>query len=984
MVNDSLLRLFNSEFFNAWIAVTYLFKYSDKDDIQHYLCDALKKFPSVEIEFFLPQLMHLLVTQPKTSTALEDTLIDLGKKSPHFAVMSIWYLQTYMSDWSSDPTSPSYLLCERVLNKCQANLLADQLQPTDWIDTTENQGIHCDVDDDDDDDMDIATATATANQYQPSVTGSTTINEDRHSQQHWDIENTLELDTNKNEDGDNLSRPPSSASSLPPLHSRQSSQRSMDSSSDRPQPLSPTRPFSFSVSLEDLHGGKAFSLSRYLSSHIKWSQHKSFQRMHRMVSGGSSSIEDRTASPTLNVNTRIMGSSSVPLNDGHPPSPAPFSSNHHDDYLLRRQYTSSLPPPSPLQDDSSSSGQHLPTLIRSSSSTSSFFSPRTSSDSLTHANNNSNKTKRQHLQHEHQWVRSGYFQYEMQFLVALSDIAERLVALPKLARVSALHAELTLLNHNLPAEICLPLWCSGSCSSLHHRVVRVSPSDAVVLNSAERAPYLLMIEVLDDGMCLELEGIKASANEMDVPLVAYGQDIMDNHAQQHGTRELHDDDKDDDDTMDLGTITNKISASESTGHKKTFGEESLTNMMDDDADGVLGSSDFSRQMRTAAIMLAQLQQQDANDPAQPMVHAIRQRVIDQMVSLEEQRLEAIAAQQYESEQALDIHQGGNEPDNGSNKNNFGMKDEPRSMMMMNKDDPSAAVFSEAWQVKKERIRETSPFGHLPNWRLLSVIVKQGTDLRQEQFAIQLIREMQKIWQDAGVDAWVQYYRVLVTSDNSGLIETIRNTISIHSIKKNAYTKKDDSVYTLRDFFEQRWGPPTSSTFRAAQDAFMKSLVGYSIACYLLQIKDRHNGNLLIDDQGHLIHIDFGFVLSNSPGSVGFEMAPFKLSQEYIDVLGGMDSELFGKYRMLMKQAFKAVRKYGDNILLLVEMMSKSSHLPCFENGSQHVLYQLKERFQFPLTDPQLESFVDKLIVNSCGNLFTRLYDTFQYYSQGIL
>lgn len=50
------------------------------------------------------------------------------------------------------------------------------------------------------------------------------------------------------------------------------------------------------------------------------------------------------------------------------------------------------------------------------------------------------------------------------------------------------------------------------------------------------------------------------------------------------------------------------------------------------------------------------------------------------------------------------------------------------------------------------------------------------------------------------------------------------------------------------------------------------------------MKDRHNSNLLIDEDGHIIHIDFGFMLSNSPGGVNFESAPFKLTRELLEVI----------------------------------------------------------------------------------------------------
>jgi phosphatidylinositol 4-kinase len=90
---------------------------------------------------------------------------------------------------------------------------------------------------------------------------------------------------------------------------------------------------------------------------------------------------------------------------------------------------------------------------------------------------------------------------------------------------------------------------------------------------------------------------------------------------------------------------------------------------------------------------------------------------------------------------------------------------------------------------------------------------------------------------------------------------------------------------------------------------------------IISLNCRHNGNILLSSEGHLIHIDFGFILSTSPRNLGFETSPFKLTGEFVEVMGGLGSDMFEYFKILMLQGLVAARKHMEKILSLVEIMS---------------------------------------------------------------
>lgn len=50
------------------------------------------------------------------------------------------------------------------------------------------------------------------------------------------------------------------------------------------------------------------------------------------------------------------------------------------------------------------------------------------------------------------------------------------------------------------------------------------------------------------------------------------------------------------------------------------------------------------------------------------------------------------------------------------------------------------------------------------------------------------------------------------------------------------------------------------------------------------MKDRYNLNLLIDEEGYIIYIDFGYMFFNFFGGVNFESVFFKFICEFFEVI----------------------------------------------------------------------------------------------------
>ena len=479
--------------------------------------------------------------------------------------------------------------------------------------------------------------------------------------------------------------------------------------------------------------------------------------------------------------------------------------------------------------------------------------------------------------------RSEYFSRVTQLVERLVRVSSALRTVPSAERARALHEQLAAAGTRLGGQAAyVPLWPADSA---HFDIVRLPPGEGTVLNSRDRVPYMIFVEVL-------VAPVECSAT----PNVHH-------LASEQGIESL---------MVKLGRRAAQIVAKE----EETVPQEKV------------------------------------------------------------KALEKWAEGQTENGEAKE-----------KEKEEEGGRDEKKEEKQEEKqEEEPARNRSETWDERKARLRKTSPVAAKEGerWDVKSFIVKFGDDCRQELLAVQLLGAIKRVFDQANLPLWLYPHGVLVVGRHAALIETIPNVKSIHLHKKSFSGRGEASVSAM---FEEWFGGKTTLRYERAQKNFVESLAGYSVASYILQVKDRHNGNLLLDNEGRMYHIDFGFLLGQSPGGISFESAPFKLVQEWVDVMGGKDSDLYNYFKALLVKGFAELQKHKDRILMLVEMMQVSrtgkQPITCLQAGG--VVEALRARLEsVGRTEEDVVKNVLQLLNSSLNATSTNLYDRFQFSTNQIL
>ena len=237
------------------------------------------------------------------------------------------------------------------------------------------------------------------------------------------------------------------------------------------------------------------------------------------------------------------------------------------------------------------------------------------------------------------------------------------------------------------------------------------------------------------------------------------------------------------------------------------------------------------------------------------------------------------------------------------------------------------------------------------------LLKGHEDIRQDERVMQLFGLINALFQRAD-DLYhinIMTTPVVPLSDNVGLIgwlertETLYHMISEHRqersipvnlectfIMRLGQLKHMEGFYALPDAKKEEileaclektpadclrrviWTrTPTSELWLEYRTQYVRTLAAMSMVGYILGLGDRHLNNMMLTDEGRIVHIDFGDCFEVALNRQRFpEQVPFRLTRLLVQGMEASGTE--GTYRYTCESVMRCLRKNRDSLTSLLE------------------------------------------------------------------
>ena len=204
----------------------------------------------------------------------------------------------------------------------------------------------------------------------------------------------------------------------------------------------------------------------------------------------------------------------------------------------------------------------------------------------------------------------------------------------------------------------------------------------------------------------------------------------------------------------------------------------------------------------------------------------------------------------------------------------------------------------------------------------NVIFKEGDNLHVDQVVLSMFEILNMIWREH--DVRMEWRRSMDTTLSHVVFVQTYRVVPINGVSSTGFIeflpgRNFEGIWDRNLFFRdaQHKYNPVASSLRPDGRSFvglLASAVGTFVACFIFGIGDRHQGNIMLTEQGHIVNIDFGFSFGESTFLVDAPHFPIPWS-----VINFIQNEGFWeRFKSKCWESLCAIRPYLhflDNLLV---------------------------------------------------------------------